>query len=197
MIRIVPERSRLSKLRPTNSRRLRDQRARDAGQRRRDRVDDEPAAHDRRADRMHALDVLADAGQRAAERRMNDAPHCEPTQKQQHGEAIEVGGPAEQVEAEHAEHRPHLHALQAVGAAGDRTRPCSPARAEHGGDDQRLHQQRQAASCAARRRRRAKPTSAAARGGGDQAGDRLAPAMGGEDARGIGADAEEGRVAQA
>ena len=73
---------------------------------------------DRGADRVHATDILANPGQRATERRMDEAAR-QPPAHEQHDEAIGIGGAAEQVEAEEAENRPDLHALQPVVTAGD------------------------------------------------------------------------------
>ena len=82
MISTLPERSRLRQVEADELRRLRDQRARDPGERRRYRVDDEAPALDRRADRVHAQDIFADAGQRAAERRMDEPPRRQPAEEQ-------------------------------------------------------------------------------------------------------------------
>ncbi len=109
-------------LQPDELGRLGEEAAGDAGERRRDRVDAQAAQEDRRADRMHAHLVLADAGQRAAERRMDDRARQAPGEEQ-HGEAVEIGGAAEHVEAEEAEHRRDLDALQPVGAAGQPAEP--------------------------------------------------------------------------
>ena len=100
-------------------RRLRDQRAGDAGQRSGDSVDREAPAGHRGADRVHAPDILADAGQRAPERRMDDLPRHQPTQEE-HGQAIGVTRVTKQIEAKPAEYRPDLHALQPIVAAGDK-----------------------------------------------------------------------------
>ena len=125
---------------------------------------------------------------------MDDRPRRQPAQEE-HGQAIDVGGAAEQVEAKRAEDRPHLHALQPVGAAGDDESPCWRASASMAATTR---------VCISRVRpvvRRMmsagqEPDQAAATAAGEQAGDRLAPAIGGEDAGGIGAGAEERGVAQ-
>ena len=120
MIRTSPERSKLEDVEADELRGLREQAAGDAGERGGDGVDRDQAAAHRRADRVHAQDVLADAGQRAPERRMHEHAREQPGEEQDH-EAVAVGGAAEQVEAE-APKSGSTDAVQAVGAAGQPAR---------------------------------------------------------------------------
>ena len=144
---------------------------------------------------MHARLVLADAGERAAERRMDDAPRDAPAEEQD-DKRIAIGGLAEEIEVEEAEdRRPSM--------------PCSPSAPpvierrlvgrflQHLRDDQRQHQKRQALACAARSRPTTRPTSPAPNAATTRAADRLAPAMRRQEAGDIGAGAEERGMAQA
>src|SRR5271155_3175353 len=95
----------------------------------------------RRADRRHALAVLADAAQRQAERRM-DKPPCNEEDEKQDGERVAVCGVAIQIKMKAAEKGPAMDALKAVEAAGE------PARAvgrflQHQSDAERDHDQRE------------------------------------------------------
>ena len=83
------------------------------------------AAKHRRADRVHPRLVLANAGQRLAERRMDDAPRHPPADEQ-HDKRIHIRGLAQQVEVEAAQDRIDHHALESVGAAGQEATPCWP-----------------------------------------------------------------------
>ena len=105
MISTVAARSRPSVLEIDVGVGLRPQPAGDAGDRRRDRVaDDQPRAH-RRADRVHAQRVLADAGQALAERRIDQRAH-EHEADEQHAEHVEILRLGEQrVELEQPEQR--------------------------------------------------------------------------------------------
>src|SRR5262245_35338502 len=73
-----------------------------------------------RADRRHARGVLADTAKRQAEGGMDDSSRYYKTYEK-HGERVDVGGPAIEVEAE-PQHRGHAEPLQAVCAAGERAR---------------------------------------------------------------------------
>src|SRR5262249_45900573 len=97
---------------------LREQRAGDAGNGGRDGVDDDEAPAHRRADRMHAIDVFADAGERPTKGRVDDAAH-HVEQNEQHHTAIDIIGAAVEVVVEHAEQRPDGDAGNAVVAAGE------------------------------------------------------------------------------
>ena len=97
---------------------LREQRAGDAGDRRRDRVDDQQPPVHRRADRVHARHVLADAGERLAERRIDDA-RAPPGTARTARRGVEIGGVAEEVEANTPNSGANVEALQAVVAAGE------------------------------------------------------------------------------
>ena len=131
--------------------------------------------------------------ERAAERRMNDPAYRQPAQEQ-HDQAVDIGGLAEQVEAKPAEDRPDLHPLQPVIAAGQPARLVDRL-VEHRGDDQGQHQQgepRRTQDDEARQQ----PDQRRGRRSGKKPGDRLAPAMGGKEPRGIGAGAEKRGLAQ-
>ena len=97
---------------------LRQQRAGDAGIDGGERVDRDQPRVDRDADRGGAQRIALHRAQRQAERRVDDAPR-EQEENEQHGEAVDVGDVAEDIELEVAEHRRDHDALQAVGAAGD------------------------------------------------------------------------------
>ena len=148
----------------------------------------------RRADRRHAHRVLADAAQRQAERRIDQPPRHQ-EEHEQHDQRVPVGGVAVEIEPEQAEQRPHPHALQAVGAAGE------PARAVGGLEQQepeaeRDHDQRQMAEARddeAHQHSRAGPRQCPR---SSKPGERLAPAALGDEARGVGAEAEERGVAE-
>ena len=175
---------------------LRPQAARDAGDRGRDRVaGDEPRAH-RRADRVHAQHVLADAGEALPERRIDQRAH-EQEADEQDAERVEIlRVRIERIELEHAEQRRDRQAVEPVEAAGvfrrhvGRPLPAAPIV--------------QSVSISSVRpvvrsstRPEASPTSAATDRREDQAGDRLGPdAVLGQHPDRIGAGAEEGGVAE-
>src|SRR5512134_2120921 len=95
---------------------LREQRTGDSRQDGRDGVDEhEPPVH-RRADRLHARRVFADAGEHRPVWGIHDPAHHPPSDKQHH-EAVEKGGPAIKIEAEQAQDLAHFHPGQSVGAA--------------------------------------------------------------------------------
>ena len=97
---------------------LRPQAAGDAGDRRRDRVaGDQPPVH-RRADRVHAQHVLADAGEALAERRIDQRAH-EHEADEQHAQHVEIlHARIERVEFEQPEQRRDRQVRQPVEAAG-------------------------------------------------------------------------------
>ena len=101
-------------------RRLRQQRAGDAGVDRRRACRPRPAAPSRGCrSRGRAADCRVSRTQRQPERRMDDAPR-EQEQDEQHDEAVGVGGAAEEVEVEDGPSTGSIDdALQAVGAAGE------------------------------------------------------------------------------
>ena len=109
-------------------------------------------------------------------------------------QAIEIGGLAEQVEAEAAEDRPDLHALQPVVAAGELGRLVGGL-VQHRRDDQvSINRVRPVVRRMTRPDRQ--PDQRRRRRRGEQPGDRLAPAMRREEPGGIGAGAEERGMAQ-
>lgn len=114
--------------------------------------------------------------------------------REQHGEAIQVGGTAEHVEIECAEDRVYRDALQAVIASGEEARIVGCGRQQRG-HRQRQHEQGEAGG--------AQDDGAgyqADDGGGasgnEQSGNRFLADMDGINAGGVGADAEERGVAQ-
>ncbi len=129
--------------------------------------------------------------QRQAERRVHDAARDQ-EQHEQDDEAVDVGGLAEDIEGEVTEDRLHLDALQAVGAAGD----LHPVRdlAQHQRDAERHHQARQIGAA-----QHQKAGDEAERRCGDAGGEHredrlLDDSVLGENARHVGAKAEECRV---
>ena len=131
--------------------------------------------------------------QRQPERRVHDAARDQ-EQHEQHDEAVDVGGLAEDIEGEVAEHRLHHDALQAVGAAGD----LEPVRdlAQHQRDAERHHQAREVGAA-----QHQEAGDEAERGRGEARGQQrqhrlLDDPVLGENSRHIGAEAEEGRVAE-
>ena len=174
-------------------RRLREQAAGDAGEHGGDRVRGDEAPAHRRADRMHAHHVLANPGQRAPERRMHQHAHEQPAQEQDR-QAVPVGGAAEHVEAEGAEDRLDAHALQAVGAAGQPARLVGQL-LQHEDDGKREHQQGQAVR-AQDDHAGDQPDDARDDAGDRQCAEWLVPAVHGQDAGGVGADAEERGMAE-
>jgi hypothetical protein len=147
----------------------------------------------RRPDRRHAHRVLADAAQREAERRRDQPAHHQEHQKQ-HGERIGVADVAPEIEREVSEQRPHPHALQAIGAAGEPMRAVRSL-GEQQAEAERDHDQGEMAE--ARDDEAREIAEQPGRGAGDQEpGQRLAPAPLRDQARGIGAEAEEGRMAE-
>jgi hypothetical protein len=120
--------------------RLRRQRAGRSRHRRRDRVDrDEPPPY-RRADRAHAPRVLANAVERTAEWRGDDAARQQKPQKQ-HDCRVDVRGLAEQVKVKAVKNRVEPDALQPVVAAGQIVGAIGVFR-QRRDDGQRQHQQR-------------------------------------------------------
>ena len=121
---------------------MRRQRPRRAGHGGGDRVDCEKSPPHRRADGAHATRVLANAVERAAERRMNDPPRDQEPDEQHH-RGIDVSGFTKDIELEHAEDRIDLDALQPVIAAGKAA--CLIGVLEQNRHDrQRQHQKRHA-----------------------------------------------------
>ena len=113
---------------------------------------------------------------------------------EQRGEAVGVGGTAEQVELEAAEQLAHDHALQSVGAAGD-VRQRVGELAQHQGHPQRDHQAREIAAA----QHQEAGEEAQHRGDRDrerQSRQRIAGDVLGKQARRVGAGAEEGGMTQ-
>ena len=142
---------------------------------------------------MHAIGVLADAREGAPEGRIDDVARDEPADEQ-HRQTIDIGGVAEEIEAEEAEDRIDLHAQQAIGPTGHRA-PFVGELLQQRRHHQGLHQQGEA-----RRAQHDEARGEADDGGGPGCDDQLAqgllPAIGGHDPRRIGAHAEESRMAQ-
>ena len=137
--------------------------------------------------------IAFDRAQRQPERRIDDAARDQ-EQHEQHDQAVDVGGAAEDIEREVAEHRLHHDALKAVGAAGD-LEPIGDL-AQHEGDAERHHQARQVGAAQHQEagdeseHRRGKP-------GRKQRQQRLLddPVLR-ENSRHIGAEAEERRMTE-
>ena len=112
----------------------------------------------------------------------------------QHGQRVAIGGVAVKIEIEFAEDRPSMDALQAVEAAGDRARAVGGL-LQHQAETERDHDQSEMP-----KPRDDEAGEIAEHAGGEagdqQPGQRLAPAPDREQARGIGADAEIGGMAE-
>ena len=148
----------------------------------------------RRADRVHAPHIFANAGERLAERRIDDAAH-EIEHDRQHAEHVKIIGVAIEVVIEHAEQRREGKPRQAVIAAGNVGAQVAGF-LQHDGGGERQHQQRQPAIA------QQEPSGDEAderrqQGRRNEARDRFAPAeTSGSEPHRIGADAEEGGVAE-
>ena len=165
----------------------------DAGDRRADGVDRDQLPRHRHADRRHALFALADAAQAQAERR---AHHRANDQKDQEhdAQAIEIRRAPAQTEAEHAENLAHLDARKPVDAAGDR-RGLVGRLEQHQPDAQRDHQPGEILAANDQEAGDEAHHSGHDRGE-NEAAEGLAPAMLGEEARGVRTQTEERRVAE-
>ena len=125
---------------------------------------------------------------------MHDAPR-EQEQHEQHDEAVDVGGVAEDVEGEVPEHRPHHDALQAIGAAGELSSRLAISHRTSATPSVTISRVR--SEPRSTRKLVTKPSTVAAQAGDEQRQHRLLDdAVLGEEARDIGAEAEERRVAE-
>ena len=113
---------------------------------------------------------------------------------ERHDQRVDVRRPAVETKGEQAEKLPHRHAGEAVDATGDERRLVRGLE-QHQSDAERHHQpceilppDDEEADGESRQRRHGR--------GGDEARQRLAPAVHGKQAGRIGAETEEGRVAQ-
>ena len=139
-------------------------------------------------------DVFTDADQRLPERRVDDPPH-DIKRNQQHAEAIEIVGVAVEIVVEPPEQRRDVDAGNAVIAAGEIAEQIAQL-LQHDGGRQRQHQQRQAAIT---QQQPAGEETGNRRNdrGANQSGNRLGPGeIGDQQRRGIGADAEIGRMTE-
>ena len=133
--------------------------------------------------------------QRQPERRIDDAPR-QHEQHEQHDEAVDVGRVAEHVEPVEAEDRRDGDALQAVGAAGDVAVAVGESRSSTSATPS-VTISRVRSEPRSTRKLVAKPSTAAARPAASSASvGSLMISYLREQARRIGADAEEGRVAE-
>ena len=151
--------------------------------------------YDRRADRVHARDILADAGQRSAERRMDEGAHDQPARG-----TARPGSRDTRSCRTYRTGRGRRSATPACPASPSappvmRAAPCWRARSSIAATTSvsissvRPGVRRMMAP-------ETRPTSAARRRGGEQAGIGSPQPLAREHARGIGADAEERGVAQ-
>ena len=119
----------------------------------------------------------------------------EPPDGEQDGQTPEIRGLAEEIEPEQADDRRDGHPAETVGAARDRGRLVGDLQT-HGRDRQREHQLREAPR-AQDDGTRCDAEHPGGDGGGEKEHDRLVkPELGGEDAGGVGAEAEERAVAE-
>ena len=173
---------------------LGEQRAGDAGIKRRHRIDRDQAAIDGNADGGSAQRIVPDGAQRQAERRVHD-PARQQEHQEQHDQRIEEAGLAEHVEGKQAEDRRHLDALQPVSAAGDIGKTFAQ-RFQQQRDAERHHQPGQV-DAPDHQKTGEEAEHHRDQPGGDQRQHRLGDdAMQRQQSRAIGADAEERGVAQ-
>ena len=138
------------------------------------------------------MGVFAQAGEHGAEGRVDQPPHQEPAAEQDR-QAIEEGGPAEEIEPEGAEDRRHHHPREAVGAAREPGRLVGDLEDDRSNSEGE-HEQREGARaqdhCA---RQRAEQSRRRARCGHlhERVGD---AELGAEDAGGVRAEPEERAV---
>ena len=173
---------------------LRQQRAGDPGIAGRERVDRDEAPVDRDADRGAAQRIALDRLERQPERRIDDAPRQQ-EQEEQHDEAVDVGGVAEHVEPAGAEDRRDGDALETVGAAGDLAEAVGELEA-HQRDAERHHQPREVGPAQHQEARREAEHRRREAGRQERDGRLVDDLVLGEQARRIGADPEEGGVAE-
>src|SRR5262249_6986005 len=144
-------------------------------------------------DRGHAQRILADAAQREAERRGDQASHDQECQEQR-GERIGVGDIAPQIEREIPKEGPHPHALQPIRPASE---PMCTVRglSEEKAEAKRDHDQGEMAKARDDEAREI-AKEAGRRTGEQQSGQRLAPSPFRNQAGRVGAKAEKRSMAE-